>query len=308
MTIRIKNTILTAILLFASGQLWSQSNIRPDHYWDNPYYISPAYINNQYVAIVSAAARKQWVNVDGAPVTFWLTGAYYSEDKHMQVGLKVIQDRIGYTTTGNISLSYAYAAILNEDLRLDMGIAGSFQNISYDLSKITAINPGDPSFNESFVNRQQVNGDLGIELTSKIFKLGIACQNIAGWLPSSNTFLPNTNLMYCTYRLCTSGMIDYNFGISEYNTNHNFQSEIAAMAIVKKREDNNYISDNFYLGLFYRFRYELGATLGMYLGSSVSISYSYNYNTSALKYNAAGTHELILSYRFRPKPVCHSCY
>jgi len=302
----ISNRIFTiASLILVSCLGWGQSNIRPDHYWDNPYYITPAFINNQYVAIISAAGRKQWINVDGAPKTIWLTGAYYSDDKHMQIGVKLFQDRIGYISTSNFSLSYAFAAVLNEDWRLDMGIAGSYQRVNYDQSKIISDNPGDPAFAESFVNRQGFNADIGIEITSKIFKLGIASQNIAGWISKSNfkSILPNTNPLYCTYRLCTENVIDYNFGLSEYNYLNLFQHEISCMAIIK-----NQMTDAFNLGLFYRYKYEIGATLGVNINKSFSVTYSYNYNTSAIKYNTAGSHELILTYRIKPKPVCYSCF
>jgi type IX secretion system PorP/SprF family membrane protein len=298
-------------LLLISGLLLSpspsrcQSNIRPDHYWDNPYLITPAYINNQYEATVSVAARKQWVNVDGTPTTLWLTGAYYLEDKRMQLGCRLFQDKIGYTTCSNLSLTYGYSAAINDDWRLNMGISGSYQSICYDLSKIIAVTPGDPSFQKSFMNRRQMNADLGLELSNKIFRLGIASQNIAGWRSNSNPIIPNTNLLYCTYRLCTENIIDYNFGVSEFNNNRLFQHEVSCMAIFKRKEEDNLYTDKFRVGLFYRFHYEIGASFALHISQSLSVIYSYNYNISTLKYNATGTHELILTYRIKPDPYAH---
>jgi type IX secretion system PorP/SprF family membrane protein len=305
MMIVVKKIIITTVLAFLYTVAWSQSYIRPDHYWENPYLVSPAYINNQYIGIISAATRLQWINVAGAPKTIWLTGAYYFEDHRMQIGARILQDKIGYMNTSSISLSYSYAAILDEDWRLDMGLAGSWQSINYDKSQIVADNSTDPSFADDFNNRSKLNADIGLELTSNKFKLGMAGQNLLGLWSGYSGIFPQTWLFYSSYRWFTESMVDYQLGISQYFCGKYTQNELSAMAIFKKNERDNVPSDKFYAGLFYRHRYELGATLGMNISSQVSLCYSYTYNNSAIKYNSIGSHQLILSYRIKPKPPCH---
>ena len=51
-----------------------QGQIHPEtaFYWENPYYLSPAYVNLDYKGYFSLAARKQWAGLDGSPATFLL--------------------------------------------------------------------------------------------------------------------------------------------------------------------------------------------------------------------------------------------
>ena len=73
---------------------FAQTNIRLNHYWENPYTVTPAFISNLGVAEFSAAARKQWVNFDGAPTSLYLTASTYLEDWHTQLGVKAFADKI----------------------------------------------------------------------------------------------------------------------------------------------------------------------------------------------------------------------
>jgi hypothetical protein len=52
---------------------------------------------------------------------------------------------MGYTRVSNFSLSYAYSVILNSDYRLHLGVAGSYQNLSYNQDEVNALTPDDPA-------------------------------------------------------------------------------------------------------------------------------------------------------------------
>ena len=87
----------------------AQSNIRLNNYWDNTYFINPAAINDIGIAEFNMAARKQWVGFPGSPSTFFATATTYVESLHTQFGMKLVQDKIGYTSSTDVALTYAYS-------------------------------------------------------------------------------------------------------------------------------------------------------------------------------------------------------
>ena len=114
----------------------AQSNIRLNNYWDNTYFINPASINDQSLAEFNMAARKQWVDFPGSPLTFFASATTYQENLHAQFGLKLVQDKIGYTSTTAVDLTYAYSMLMQSDWQLHLGLAISFQSLSYDMSSL----------------------------------------------------------------------------------------------------------------------------------------------------------------------------
>ena len=173
-----KQTIVFLLFICSFMLGNAQSNVRIDNHWENPYYINPAAVNSKYAAVVSLAARKQWWGFPGAPTTYYATGTTYIDKLQTQFGLKACADEIGYTRISTLSLSYAYSVILNTRYRLNLGLAGSFQNLSYDMNAVRALTPDDPAFFTRLAKTTNYNSDLGIELTHKLFVIGLSAQNI----------------------------------------------------------------------------------------------------------------------------------
>ncbi len=289
---------------FISLSCMAQSNIRLNHYWENPYYITPAYINTQYPAVFSMAGRKQWVTFDGAPTTFIATANLYSEEMHSQFGAKIFQDQIGYTSTTNLSLSYTYAATLSEIWRLQLGVAGVYQRLSYDASKIILDNNSD---NEAFNNLQPetyFNTDIGAELASRSLRIGIASQNFAS-LFNKNNALVNTNFLYGAFRTFTENPVDFGVGVCGIQYSRMIQTEFNATAYFKTTKDE---PDKFQVGAFYRTPGQLGAIAGVNISKALSVFYSYEYSMNSIKHHSLGSHEIMIVYKLKKGPVCYSCF
>lgn len=129
------------IHLSAEGQINSETAF----YWENPYYISPAYVNLDYQGYFSLSGRKQWTGLEGSPATVFATGALFWEDYRTQAGIKVLQDYIGSVSTSEVSLSYVYSLQLAWNRFLNMGIAGAWQSQRIDRNKIKVDELDDPT-------------------------------------------------------------------------------------------------------------------------------------------------------------------
>lgn len=299
------NRLLFSILLIiCTFQLSNaQSNIRLNNYWDNTYYINPAAVNSKYAAVVSVAARKQWFGVDGAPTTYFATGTTYIDNLQTQFGLKIFADEIGYTRVSNFSLSYAYMVILNSDYRLHLGVAASYQNLSYNQSEVDVLLPDDPASFTRLSQTKNYNCDLGVELKNKTLTLGMSSQNLLSAFYNENKLQTNTNFLYAKYRKMTREPINVGFGAAAIQTNSIVQVEANVTSYFRY----NQIPDFFQAGLFYRTRTEMGAILGMNINDALHLYYSYDYNVAGIRRANTGSHEIILVYTFAKSPRCTTC-
>jgi type IX secretion system PorP/SprF family membrane protein len=298
------NRLLFFILLICTFQLTSgQSNTRMNNYWDNTYYINPAAVNSKYAAVVSVVARKQWFGVDGAPTTFFASGTTYIDNLQTQFGIKVFADEIGYTRVSNFSLSYAYSVILNSDYRLNLGVAGSYQNLSYNQDEVDALTPDDPASFTRMNKTSNYNCDLGAEIKNKTLTLGISAQNIFSSFFDENKLQNNTNFLYAKYRKMTKEPVNVGFGAAAIQYNSILQMEFNITSYF----NYNKVPDFFQAGLFYRTRTEMGGILGMNLNDALHLYYSYDFNVAGIRRGNTGSHEIMLVYTFEKSPRCTTC-
>lgn len=304
----LKKQIFILLYCMISVFVAGQSDIRFNNFWDNLYSLNPAAVNDAYELTASMGARKQWVNFPGAPVTFLASALTYFPAYNTQLGIKAVVDKIGYTTTSDIDLSYAYAAEIDRRTQLNLGISFSFQTLSYDISKINTepIPVGDdPIIYSNLLNTTNLNSDLGLEfLYNYEWIFGAASHNLFSLFLDINEAHLNTNYVYMIYRQQQRHeYMTWGFGVSGIQYGNLFQAELSATTFFKEPDADN----GFQLGLFYRTWREFGAVVGFDLGD-FKISYSYDYNVGDIRRRSLGTHEIMLTYKFGKITECRVCW
>lgn len=298
-----KTTFLIAFNIICLLGL-AQSNIRLNNFWENTNYINPAYINEDYLGELSVASRKQWLSLPGSPTTFYGSGSAFIEKWHTQFGLKVTQDKIGFTSTSDVDLSYAYSLKMNKEWRMHLGFAVSYQMLSYDLTEMhLPITNVDNVATAGLLSENNFNSDLGIELTDKSWRFGVSGQNVFSLLSKINNQYTNTNFLYAMYRQNTDQLINLGFGVCGIQYGNLYQMEMNMTSYFNLSKAN----DQFHLGMFYRTRNEMGAIFGFDLRNNIGVSYSYDFNLGGLSKTSTGTHELIISYKLNKIVKCHNC-
>lgn len=288
----------TILFVFFSVLLVGQSNVRLNNYWDNTYYVNPASINNEYKAVFSIAARKQWLGFPGAPNTLFATASTYLNKERTQYGLKIFADQIGYSAITNASLSYAYSVSLNRTWLLNLGLAASFQCLSYDKSQVSTMGADDPALLENLLQEYNYNCDVGAELINKSWRIGVSGLNILSTFFKENTLQENSNYLYAMYRKRTKFPVGVQFGLSAIQNKQVLQFEGSITTFFKINEE----PDALQAGVFYRTRNEMGVIIGCNLNAALHLSYSYDFNVSGISRYSIGTHELILSYKLDKFP------
>ena len=298
--------ILFILLYSFLGMLgFSQSNIRLNDYWENTYYINPSSFYSLYQYTASTSARTQWAGFDGAPGTGFLTATVRPNPRgRMQIGqfgLKIYYDEIGYTTLKNISVSYAYSVKMKKDLLLNMGMAGNFQSLDYDMTKSNLETIGDPAIYNTKNNEWDFNPDVGMELIGRSFMIGASGQNIFSLLIKENKAQTNTNFLYAIFRSTTGKMVNFQYGICGIQNVNLSQLELKVSTIFNR----NNRPDLFKVGVAYRTKKELGFSCGIDLsqlsnglGNSLWLSCRYDYNFSNIRRSSFGTPEVTLVWKY----------
>jgi len=299
-----KKTVLLILLILTAIQLSAQSNIRLNNDWNKTYIINPASITDQYLAEFNMAARQQWVGFTGAPKTLFASGTLYLDELYTQFGLKVTQDKIGFTSTTDIDLTYAYAMRFNETWKLNMGLGLSFQSLGYDLSQVQSTTSSDPLVLDRLLNENNINADLGFEFTNKFYRIGGSSQNVFSLFSNINKLFINTNYLYAIYKDSNHDYFNLGYGVCGIQYSNLYQMEFNITGYFKSTPSTT----PFQIGLVYRTWSEAGVLLGLDLSHNFRLSYSYDYNFSGISNSSFGTHELMLTYRLDKVYRCKNCW
>lgn len=300
-----KNRFYIILFLFwlILQPLHAQSYIRLNNFWNNGFSLNPAAINDSYQNSVTVATHKQWLNFPGAPTAVYAAGTMYLEDYSTQLGLKVITERKGFTQSTDINLAYAYALSLSNELVVNMGLSGSYQNFAYDRSLISfADDENNAAIYENLLFKNSFNANIGVEIAYNALKLGYSSQNVFSIFNSQNQLNLNTNLLYLFYKQHSVNTVNFGLGASAFQYTDFFQMELNGSVFYKRDAESNELQ----LGLIYRTPFELGAILGIDFGK-LKVSYSFDYNLGQVINHSYGTHEIMFTYNFKPSRVCKTC-
>ena len=324
------------LILFTTFGAVSQSNIRMSNNWIDMYFMSPASIDPYYSNFKAGiGGRHQWIKLPGAPITEAFTVAYFNPGWRSQFGIRGFFDKIGYTTTSDISATYAYVLNLapsssDRFCKLNMGIAAKYQSLSYDPSKVVfETSQEDIGFFDRLQNKSKINFDLGFELAfgktdpeeGGNCLIGIASQNITSLFGSGDnslTTFANTNFFYAQYN---SKLQNLNNGkqyayIAGFSLMHskNLYAPSTLTADVFQWEVNGKVryhytdANSFSFGVLSRTKEEYkklndwGVLLEHDWQKRLSASFVYENNFSSIgrASNTWGTFEIIFIWRLNP--------
>lgn len=302
---------------------FSQQRPHYTQYILNNYILNPALTGIENYTDVKLSVRDQWVGLNGAPRTCYLTiqGPLGKNDEkqtatsmrsaeenswsrsswenytisppHHGIGLSVIGDKTGLYQHINATVSYAYHIGLTDKSSIAAGFAGGIENVSYDRSKATPVDPNDPALGNGKSFRTVPELNAGIWLYSPDYFLGVSVQQVVpqkiNWGNENTGFklLPHyffnagyRFLLNDDINVIPSVMIKYVPGSSpesQFDFNAKFQYR-----------------NLFWVGGAYRFQDGFAAMLGIYCNRNFNLAYSYDLTTTKLNTVSRGTHELLI--------------
>jgi type IX secretion system PorP/SprF family membrane protein len=325
-----KRFILLQVLFFClCFSLKAQQRPYYTQYIMNNYIINPAVAGIENYWDVKASHRMQWVGLQDAPVTTYITiqgpvrkdaygresatsfhapgqnprgEAYWRDytapDPHHGLGFTMINDRTGPLSRFAAYGTYSYHMPISPTTSLAGGVSVGFTNMRLDVAKLNFGNTTlDPAVSGSGqLNRMKPDISAGLWLYDKDYFLGFAAQQI---IPEQLAFSDNT--VY----LQQGKLLPHLFLSAGYRMELNEDLTLLPSALVR------YISplpigfdlnaklqyqDLIWTGVSYRNKDGFAAMVGLNINRNINIGYSYDYQTSSLNTVSRGTHEILIGF------------
>ncbi len=294
----------------------------------NNYILNPALSGIENYTDLKLSMRDQWVGLDGAPKTLYLSvhtpigkkdlktnstsysmpgqnprgNAYWenytASEPHHGVGFSIVNDKTGLYNRLAANFSYAYHIGLSPKTNLSAGFAGGIMQIGRNADKSTFSNgdPTDPA--------QGTGGDIykirpdlsaGLWLYSADYFVGLSAQQI---IPQKVSFVDDTlGFKIVPHLFGTAG---YRFLLSDdVNAIPSFMLKYVPNTPTSPQVDLNVkfqYRDLLWIGGSYRLQDGYAAMLGLNVGNTFNVGYAYDFTKTAINTASKGTHELIIGF------------
>lgn len=294
----------------------------------NNYVLNPAISGIENYTDLKISARDQWVGIDGAPKTVYLTihapigksdykttatsyaipgenprgksywESYTASEPHHGIGLSLISDRTGNFTRTTAAISYAYHIGLSPRTNLSLGVAPGLSRISRDLATANFGSGGnvDPAqANSAYINRLRPDLSAGLWLYSADYFVGLSAQQI---IPQKISFVDDA--AYNQGRL-----IPHLFFTAGYRFLLTDDINALPSFMVRYVSPNNpqvdintklQYRDLVWMGASIRIGEGYQGMIGMNVANTFNVGYAYDFTETKLNTTSRGTHEIILGF------------
>jgi type IX secretion system PorP/SprF family membrane protein len=293
----------------------------------NNYILNPALTGIENYADLKVSGRRQWVGLDGAPTTFYLSvhgpigkqdykttatsyavpgqnprgtaywENYQASEPHHGIGFFMSNDKTGLYSRFSADVSYAYHLGLTPRLNLAAGFAGGISKLSYDRSKALPTDPNDPALGGGSGVLTSVQPDLaaGLWLYGADFFAGVSAQQI---IPQKISLTgATTGFSLVPHLFATAG---YRFLLNDdVNALPSVLLKYVSGSPANPQFDLNLklqYRDLFWIGGSYRLDDGYAAMVGMNIGNTFNVGYAYDFTKTALNTTSKGTHELVVGF------------
>lgn len=285
-----------------NAQQTPQTNV----YNFNRYSLNPAYAGASGCTEVFFSHLNQWVKVEGAPVTSFLS-ANTRLGKSWGIGGSVLLDKLGMLQQMAASGSVSYGFTLAKEHNIRLGLTAGYYQFRMNPSGAIAFDLMDNIVNGGSQSASTINTEVGMLYRFKGFELALSSKQI---IETFSNF-GYTGLEGYGLKRHAIGLMSYNFKLNENlslkpsvlykGINNNSQFDINA--------DLNY-KDFIFGGLGYRTNVGLIGRVGINIQQLFFIGYAYEVPMQNIAKYSAGSHEIIVGLKFckKKKPDLDSLF
>lgn len=315
---------------FFLGQItFAQQRPHYSQYILNNYILNPALSGIENYTDVKISARDQWVGLNGAPRTAYISvhgpigkkdfktsatsfrvpgenprgNAYWENytpsEPHHGIGLNIINDRTGNFNRFTANISYAYHLGLSPKTNISAGFSAGIAHIYRDLAKsdFGGGSSYDPAQNTgSEIRRVLPDLNAGLWLYSGRYFIGIAAQQI---IPQKVSFVDDAAYggKQVPHVFASAG---YRFLLNEdINMIPSFMMKYIPGTPTNPQFDLNVklqYQDLIWAGAGYRMKDGYIALIGMNVGNTFNLGYAYDFTKTPINTASRGTHEILLGF------------
>ncbi|EHQ41080.1 MULTISPECIES: PorP/SprF family type IX secretion system membrane protein [Myroides] len=262
------------------------------------YMYNPAIINPAYAASVNhlqffGSYRTQWVGLEGAPKTAYLSATTPLNDSGLGMGFHFKNDHLGVMDENQLSIDLAYTIQVNQEYKLAFGLKGSGALLDVNYDKLSIYDGTDPMTAANIANSFSGNVGAGVYFYSDIAYLGLSVPMIV----SSKKYDDNS------YRVYNEKAHFYLMGGAVFDLNYYIQFKPAALVKVNPSSPlqvdltaNFWFHEKLTLGAAYRWNSSFSGLVGFQLNKGLFIGYTYDADTRSLSKYHSGSHEIFMKF------------
>ena len=292
--------IMVLVLTLGCLTIHAQQVPMYTHYMNNTLVVNPAYAGSRDALTITALQRRQWVDFAGAPITNTLTMHMPLSNKHIGLGLSLMNDKIGPSNNTSVFVDYAYMMQLTERSKLAFGLSAGANIVQTNLSSLQLDNPNDPAFQNDIKNHVTPDVGFGVYYSRECFYAGLSVPNL---LQSSYSVMNSSNVSTLIekeqrhYFLIAGALFKMTDELAfkpttlvKVTAGAPIQADLTGSFIIMKR---------LLLGAMVRTGDAVGGLVGFDITDQFHIGYSYDwsYGLQSGMYNN-GSHEFVLRYDF----------
>ena len=289
-----------ALCFVINTSVWGQFDAQITQYMYNKTIMNPAAVGEQQMIEIFGLQRLQWISIDNAPRTTFLSvhSPFSVGNSQHGGGLRLVNDEFGIFSNQQFSLQYAYKFKLGEG-KLSIGTNIGFSNIvfkgdSVHLVESDYFSPAqDPIIPTTSVSGMGLDLGLGIYYSTKDWYAGMSVLH----LPETSIQLGDVGDFFTKRLYTVSG--GYNFELK----NPDYKLKTSALIITDLVSWNPNVSllldykDKYWGGLSGRLD-AISFLLGIRVLNGLMIGYSYDLPITTIIAVSHGSHEICLGYEF----------
>jgi len=292
-----KTKLFSIVMMFTAIAGYAQQDAQYTQYMYNTINVNPAYAGSRGALSFFALHRTQWVGLDGAPINNTLSVNTPFNNSKLGLGVSIVNDEIGPSTTNSISTDISYTIPVSESYKLSFGIKGTANLFSIDVSKLNPADQADPQF-QNIDNDFSPNIGAGLYLHSEKAYLGFSVPNFI----ETNTYNDNEVAIYkekINYYLIGGYVFDLSPSIKFKPT---FMTKLVEGSPLQVDVSANFMfNEKFTVGLAYRWSAAVSAMVGFQVSDAFYVGYAYDFETTELDNYNSGSHEIFLRYEIFKK-------
>ncbi len=280
-------TLSVALLGYYLG--CSQQQFMITQYMYNGLPINPAYAGIHEGLSASVLTRHQWVGIEGAPNTQFISVHSPLKFHKASLGAVLYRDEIGIKKEHSGYFSYAYRIGITQKIKLSMALQLNFHQLNQEYKMGAADDPNDPLLMDD--NAVKINSGTGIMLHSDRFYLGFSIPQMM-----KTKFGSDQSLGHLVQHYYIAG--GYVFNIVEgLILKPNFLVKAVKNAPTQYDLNANVLIKNLlWLGINHRWKESNALLMALQLGPSFQIGYSADLNNNDLQ---STSHEIMVNYVFK---------
>jgi type IX secretion system PorP/SprF family membrane protein len=288
---------IMGFVLLISVATYAQQDAQYTQYMYNTIVVNPAYAGSRQSMSIFALHRRQWVGIEGAPITNSFSINTPIKESKVGLGLSFVNDQIGPSDENNIVVDFSYTISTSVDYKLSFGLKGSANLLNVDFTKLDQY-PGDPIFEENIDNKFSPNIGVGFYWHSDYSYIGISAPKLIETEHFDKSATSSSSTHIATEKINYYLIAGYVFDLSPtVKLKPSLQTKYVQGAPLQVDVSANFMfNEKFVAGLAYRWSAAVSAMVGFQAGDSWFIGYGYDFDTTALANYNSGSHEIFLRY------------